>query len=81
MTKNRIHTLLDRYPLIRAERQATELFTKMGISWMRRASVDKHDRFILDSELTLLEHLRNQTRISMKFLGLAKTVDIVDLTD
>ena len=60
MTKNRIHTLLDRYPLIRAQRRATELFTKMGISWMRRISVDKHDRFILDSELTLLEHLRDQ---------------------
>lgn len=69
MVKNRIHTLLDRYPLIRAERKASELFTKMGIAWMRRVQVDKHDRFILDGELTFLEHLQEQIRQSDRYLA------------
>ena len=62
MTKNRIHRLLDRYPAIRAQRKATELFTKMGVAWMRQVAVDAEDRFILDSELTFLEQLQEQIR-------------------
>ena len=62
MTKNRIHTLLDRYPDIRAQRPEKELFSKMGMAWMCQVEVDQNDRFILDSELTLLEHLQDQIR-------------------
>ena len=66
--KNRIHTLLDRYPDIRAQRRAQELFTKMGIAWMRRVEVDQNDRFILDSELTLLEQLQDQIKQADRWL-------------
>ena len=69
MTKNRIHTLLDRYPDIRAQRRARELFTKMGIAWMRQVEVDQTDRFILDSELTLLEHLRDHIKQADRWLS------------
>ncbi len=37
MTKNRIHVLLDRHPLIRAQRRAAELFTKSGIACCGRS--------------------------------------------
>jgi transposase len=69
MAKNRIHTLLDRYPGIRAQRRAEELFTKMGIAWMRQVPVDRHDRFVLDSELTFLEHIQEQIRQADRYLS------------
>jgi transposase len=69
MVKNRIHTVLDRYPAIRAQRQADELFTKMGMAWMRQVPVDKADRFILDSELTFLEHIQEQIRQADRYLA------------
>jgi len=69
MTKNRIHTLLDRYPDIRAQRPEKELFSKMGIAWMCQVEVDQNDRFILDSELTLLEHLQDQIRQADRWLS------------
>jgi len=69
MTKNRIHALLDRYPGIRAQRKAAELFTKMGIAWMRRVRVDGPDRFILDRELDFLEHLQEQIRQADRYLA------------
>mgnify|MGYP001343493154 CR=1 FL=1 len=57
MAKNRIHDLLDRYPLIRAQWQAEELFSKLGITWMRQIELPAPERLILDSELQMLEHL------------------------
>jgi len=36
MVQNRIPALLDRHPEIRAQRRATELFTKMGIAWPKK---------------------------------------------
>lgn len=69
MTKNRIHGLLDRYPAIRAQRKATEMFTKMGVAWMRQIPVDTDDRFVLDSELTFMEHLQEQIRQADRYLA------------
>lgn len=60
--KNRIHDLLDRYPLIRAQWKAAELFSKVGIVWMRQIELPPQERFILDSELELLEHLNSQVK-------------------
>jgi len=60
--KNRIHDLLDRYPLIRAEWKAAELFSKVGVAWMRQIELPAQERFILDSELDLLEHLNSQIK-------------------
>lgn len=62
MTKNRIHALLDRYPEIRAQRRATELFTKIGVAWMKQVELPTYDRHILDSEVMLLEHLQAQVK-------------------
>jgi transposase len=62
MTRNRIHVLLDRYPEVRAQRQARELFTKGGHVWLREGEVPGHDRHILESEVGLLEHLGEQIR-------------------
>ena len=69
MVKNRIHALLDRYPAIRAQRKADELFTKMGMAWMRQIAVDKDDRFVLDSELDFLEHIQEQVRQADRYLS------------
>jgi len=62
MTKNRIHVLLDRHPLIGSERSATELFTKIGIAWLKQLPLPKYDRYILGSEVELLEHLQEQIK-------------------
>ena len=62
MAKNRIHDLLNRYPLIRAEWKAVELFSKVGIRWLRQIVLPQTERFILDSELDLLEHLNVQIK-------------------
>jgi transposase len=62
MTKNRIHVLLDRHPLIRAERSAAEVFTKIGIAWLKQLALPKYDRYILGSEVALLEHLQEQIK-------------------
>jgi len=62
MVKNRIHDLLDRYPLLRAQRQAEYVFSKSGIAWMRQLELPQADRDILDAELTLLEHLDAQVK-------------------
>lgn len=62
MAKNRIHDLLDRHPLLRAEWTADELFSQAGVRWMRSLALGDVDRHILDSELALLEHLGGQVR-------------------
>jgi transposase len=69
MTKNRIHVLLDRHPLIRSERSATELFTRIGIAWLKQLALSKYDRYILDSEVALLEHLQEQIKQADRWLA------------
>ena len=62
MAKNRIHVLLDRYPAIRGQRRATELFTRVGVAWLKQIELATYDRHILDSEIDLLEHLQGQIK-------------------
>ncbi|HEC03810.1 MAG TPA: IS110 family transposase [Phycisphaerales bacterium] len=69
MTKNRIHVVLDRHPLIRSERSAGELFTKVGICWLKQLKLPKYDRYILDSEVALLEHLQEQIKQADRWLA------------
>ena len=69
MTKNRIHVLLDRHPGIREQRKATELFTRLGIAWLKEVALPTYDRHILDSEVTLLEHLREQIHQADRWLS------------
>jgi transposase len=68
MTKNRIHVLLDRHPMVRAQRRATELFTGVGRAWLKEVELPTYDRHILDSEVRLLEHLRDQIRQADRWL-------------
>jgi len=75
MTKNRIHVLLDRHPLIRSERSATELFTRMGTAWLKHIDLPKYDRYILDSEVSLLEHLQAQIKQADRQLALVGRKD------
>jgi transposase len=75
MTKNRIHVLLDRHPLIRSERSAAELFTRIGMAWLKQLGLPKYDRYILDSEVSLLEHLQGQISQADRWLALAGRKD------
>jgi transposase len=68
MTKNRIHVLLDRYPVLRQDFGPGDWFTGLGIRYLREAPLPEHDRFILDSELSLLEHLRGQIQQADRWL-------------
>jgi transposase len=68
MTKNRIHALLDRHPLVAAQRLAAELFTGIGIAWLKQLELPTYDRHILDSEVRLLEHLREQIHQADRWL-------------
>jgi transposase len=68
MVKNRIHVLLDRYPAIRSERRAAELFTKIGIAWLKQVELPTYDRHILDGEVMLLEHLQAQIKQADRWL-------------
>lgn len=69
MTKNRIHVLLDRHPEIGLQRSASGLFTQIGISELKQVELPKYDRYILDSELSLLEHLGEQIKQADRWLS------------
>lgn len=62
MVKNRIHVLLDRNPEIHSQRSASGLFTQTGIAELKQVELPRYDRYILDSELDLLEHLQDQIK-------------------
>jgi len=62
MDKNRIHVLLDRHPETHLQRSSSGLFTKIGISELKQVQLPKYERYILDSELALLEHLQSQIK-------------------
>lgn len=69
MLKNRIHDLLDRHPLVRAQWPSAELFSKVGIEWIRGLELPEADRFILHSELDAMEHLAGQIKHADKMLA------------
>jgi transposase len=75
MAKNRIHVLLDRHPVIRAEYRADALFSGKGIGWMRSVELPASDRLILDKELDLLEFVRDQLRELARQLNRVATED------
>ncbi len=62
MVKNRIHVVLDRHPEIHSQRSCIGLFTQRGIRELKQVKLPRYDRYILDSELALLEHLQSQIR-------------------
>ena len=62
MVKNRIHSLLDGFPLIRDNRPVKGIFSKNGICWLKNIELPQHARQILDSEVSLLEYLDLQIK-------------------
>jgi transposase len=62
MVKNRIHSLIDGFPLIRDSRLVKDIFSKKGIGWLRQIELPKYAVRILDDELSLLEYLGLQIK-------------------
>ena len=52
-----------------AQRSASRLFTQAGIAELKRIRLPKYERYILDSELFLLEHLQTQIKQADKSLS------------
>ncbi|HUW19844.1 MAG TPA: IS110 family transposase [Sedimentisphaerales bacterium] len=69
MVKNRIHVLLDRNPDAHSQRSASGLFTQIGIAELKRIDLPEYERYSLDSELSLLEHLQAQIKQADKMLS------------
>lgn len=68
MVKNRIHVLLDRHPHLRPQKSANRFFSQTGIDELKKIRQPKNDRFILYSELSLLEHLQTQIKQANRWL-------------
>lgn len=68
MVKNRIHVLLDRHPHLRPQKPANRFFSQIGIAELKKIRLPKHDRFILYSEISLLEHLQAQIKQANRWL-------------
>jgi len=62
MVKNRIHSLMDGFPLIRDTRSMKDLFSKKGVGWLKQIELPGYARRILDSEISLLEYLGLQIK-------------------
>jgi transposase len=62
MVKNRIKTLIDRYPEVKRDYSTEELFTKQGHQWLRKVELSTTDRRLLDNELDLLEQVQGQIK-------------------
>ena len=62
MVKNRIHSLMDGFPLIRDSRSVKDIFSKKGVCWLKQIELPKYARRILDSEISLLEHFGSQIK-------------------
>lgn len=69
MVKNRIHTLVDRYPEIeRAKGMKADLFGKAGMEWMRSIDLPPEARKLLDAELELIEALNERVMMSDRWV-------------
>jgi hypothetical protein len=62
VTKNLICLLLEQYPQIRHKKDLSRWFTPNGIDWLWQIQLSKYDRYLLDSELTLLDYIKEQIK-------------------
>ncbi|MCL0041360.1 IS110 family transposase [Dehalococcoidia bacterium] len=58
MVKNRISSLLDRYPELTDGKPCKDLFSEKGLRWLKKIEVKEVDRRILDEELELYQALK-----------------------
>jgi transposase len=75
MVKNRIHVLLDRNPDVNNHRSASGLFTQIGIAELKGIELPRYEHYILDNELSLLEHLQVQIKQADKMLSAVGSKD------
>ncbi|HAX62389.1 MAG TPA: IS110 family transposase [Elusimicrobia bacterium] len=66
MMKNRIRTILDRYPEI--ERKTAEVFTGKGIEWLKGIKIKETDRQIINEDISFLEKVRERIKASDKLI-------------
>jgi transposase len=82
MTKNRIHALVDGFPLMLGQCPVKGLFGVRGMIWLKSLALPEYSRSILDSQIKLLEFLSAQIKKINKKLGdfgkSDKRVDFVD---
>ena len=64
MVKNRIRTLIDRYPEVKRGYPTEEIFTKQGREWLRRAAVSEIDRKLLNQEVDFIEYVSEKIKMS-----------------
>lgn len=55
--KNRIHAVLAMRLLVPP---VTQLFAVKGLAWLRKVALDEEGRFMIDSDLRLLEHIEQE---------------------
>lgn len=61
MVKNRIHVLIDRQPAVRETAAGfSDLFGQAGLAWLRTVELPLMERQLLDTELALLDALRQR---------------------
>ena len=69
MVKNRIHTLVDRYPEIeRVKGMKADLFGKTGMRWMKSIDLPPEARKLLDAELEVIEALNERIKASDRWV-------------
>ena len=60
MVKNRIHIIIDRHPELKDEKGTIDLFSKQGLEWLKKATLPKEDKRILNEELDLLDYINKK---------------------
>lgn len=80
ITKNLICLLLEQYPQISNKKSYSKWFTLDGIDWLRKIKLPKYDRYLLDSELMLLDYTKEQIK-QVDILLVPKTLPIFSLID
>jgi transposase len=69
MTKNRIHSLIDGYPSIREQRYMQNMFTLVGIKWLKQIKLPSYSRKVLDNDLYILEQINLTLKTTEKWIS------------
>jgi transposase len=60
MVKNRVFSLLDRYPELSEQKPGRDLFSQRGLIWLKQINIKEIDRKLLDEELELYQVLEER---------------------
>jgi transposase len=82
MVKNRIHALVDGFPLLFRRCPVKGLFGVKGMMWLKSLEIPEHSRRILNGQINLLEFLSSQIKKVNKQLGdFGQSDERVDFVD